>query len=64
MCVYLPPIENVEDKEIPPKRRHVEVQVQLQPENTEESQGIITDSAFYCYCIHRSHSDPLHDLSK
>ena len=42
MYVHLPPTENVEDKEIPPKRRHAEVQVQpqLQPESTKESQGI------------------------
>ena len=49
MCICLPPTENVhvEDKEMSPKRRHMEVEIQPQPERAEESQGRITNSAHY-----------------
>ena len=44
MCISA--TENVEDKELPPKRRHVEIEIQEQPERAEESQGIITNGTF------------------
>ena len=40
--VCIPPTENVEDKEMPPIKRHAELQVQPQPGSAEENQGTIT----------------------
>ena len=46
---FVPSTENVEDslREVPPKRRHVELGLQQQPEGTEESQGTVTISSMY-----------------
>ena len=46
---FVPSTENVEDslREVPPKRRHVEVGLQQQPEGAEGSQGAVTISSMY-----------------
>ena len=46
----VPSTGNVEDslREVPPKRRHVEVGLQQQPEGAEGSQGTVTVSSIYC----------------
>ena len=46
---FVPSTENVEDslREVPPKRHHVEVGLQKQPEGAEGSQGTVTVSSIY-----------------
>ena len=39
-------ISATENVKLPPKRRHIEVEIQEQPERAEESQGIITIGTF------------------
>ena len=39
MCISA--TDNVKDQELPPKRRHVDVEIQQQPGRAEQSQGII-----------------------
>ena len=53
MCIFVPSTENVEDslREMPPKRRHVEVGLQQQPEGAEGSQGTVTVSSMYSYIV-------------